>query len=211
MFFVRRTSGSSFKNKDEARLCTILGQKEEIIRFANDLVVRVNCSNYLSTRNGRWPTVTNDLSKGLCNFELQNFSSPVFSAFPWMKGTQLWNFLGRCRIRNSSFFRRLKIISDTFNIQLATRFEAMIEIMKRFNVEIYKTIAVIQSRILLTWTLYRLCFALFFLLEKVLIRWRIKKNYNKLYFPFFPKKKHFKFNNMYFKILGIFILLYQKN
>lgn len=50
MFFVRRTSGSSFKNKDEARLCTILGQKEEIIRFANDLVVRVNCSNYLSTR-----------------------------------------------------------------------------------------------------------------------------------------------------------------
>lgn len=42
--------------------------------------------------------------------------------------------------------RRLKIISDTFNIQLATRSEAMIEIMKRFNVEICKTIAVIRTK-----------------------------------------------------------------
>lgn len=38
------------KIKTRHVLCTILGQKEEIVRFANDLVVRVNCSNYLSTR-----------------------------------------------------------------------------------------------------------------------------------------------------------------
>lgn len=143
------------------------------------------------------------------NFRI--FLLPFFQLFLGWRRPNYEISLDDVALGISSFFRRLKIISDTFNIQLATRFEAMIEIMKRFNVEIYKTIAVIQSRILLTWTLYRLCFALFFLLEKVLIRWRIKKNYNKLYFPFFPKKKHFKFNNMYFKILGIFILLYQKN
>lgn len=53
--------------------------------------------------------------------------------------------------------RRLKIISGTFNIQLATRSEAMIEIMKRFNVEICKTIAVIRTK----WNIINLNFVSF--------------------------------------------------
>lgn len=136
----------------------------------------------------------------------------LFSVFPWTERIQLWSFLGRSRIRNSSLFRKdwkSFLIPLTFDSQRAS-FEAMIEIMKRFNVEIYKTITVIRTK----WNIINLnsvSFMFRFILsptkDTYLMQDKEKIIINYIFHFFFSKKKHFKFNKTRFKILRIFVLL----
>lgn len=124
MFFVRRTSGSSFKNKDEARLCTILGQKEEIIRFANDLVVRVNCSNYLSTRQWKVTYCHEWSFQRIVQLRTSEFFFSRFFSFSLDEGDPIMKFpwtMSRLGIRRSLEDWKSFLIPLIFNSQRASR------------------------------------------------------------------------------------------